>query len=103
MAKKGLHVSIKEQIELVELAEELDFDEAWFGEHHFNGFSNADELRELMFENVAAIDALVNQGLPLYQSKYISFENLNLQPKKLQEKIPFYIATFLLCCRYKNG
>ena len=159
----GLHVSIKEQVALVELAEVLGFDEAWFGEHHFNGFSvipdpslmiayaaaktknirlgtagflapfyepirlaesinvldnlcdgrfdagfakggfaadskhflkNADELRELMFESVEAIDAMINQYKSLYQSKYISFENLNLQPKKLQEKIPFYIATF---------
>ena len=161
--EKSVHVSMKEQIELVELAEELGFDEAWFGEHHFNGFSvipdpslilsyaaaktknirlgtagflapfydpirlaesinvldnlsdgridagfakggfaadnkhflkNADELRELMFGNVAAIDALINQHKSLYQSKYISFENINLQPKKIQEKIPFYIATF---------
>lgn len=31
--------SIMEQLRLVELADELGFDEAWFGEHHFNGFS----------------------------------------------------------------
>ena len=161
--EKSVHVSIKEQVALVELAEELGFDEVWFGEHHFNGFSvvpdpslmiayaaaktkkirfgtagflapfydpirlaesinvldnlcdgrldagfakggfaadskhflkNADELRELMFESVAAIDTLVNQEQSLYQNKYISFENVNLQPKKVQEKIPFYIATF---------
>ncbi|MBN2721583.1 MAG: LLM class flavin-dependent oxidoreductase [Campylobacterales bacterium] len=31
--------SIMEQLRLVELADKLGFDEAWFGEHHFNGFS----------------------------------------------------------------
>jgi len=31
--------SILEQLRLVELADELGFDEAWFGEHHFNAFS----------------------------------------------------------------
>ena len=31
--------SIMEQLRLVELADQLGFDEAWFGEHHFNGFS----------------------------------------------------------------
>ena len=159
----SVHVSIKNQIALVELAEELGFDEAWFGEHHFNGFSvipdpslmiayaaaktskirlgtagflapfyepirlsesisvldnlsdgridagfakggfasdskhflkNADELRELMFESVEAIEVLINQRLSLYQKKYISFKDVTLYPKPLQEKIPFYIATF---------
>ena len=28
-----------EQLRLVEMADQLGFDEAWFGEHHFNGFS----------------------------------------------------------------
>lgn len=31
--------SIMEQLHLVELADQLGFDEAWFGEHHFNSFS----------------------------------------------------------------
>lgn len=31
--------SIMEQLQLVTLADKLGFDEAWFGEHHFNGFS----------------------------------------------------------------
>lgn len=34
-----VHESIMEQLRLVELADELGFDEAWFGEHHFNTFS----------------------------------------------------------------
>lgn len=34
-----VHESIMEQLRLVELADQLGFDEAWFGEHHFNGFS----------------------------------------------------------------
>jgi len=33
------HESIMEQLRLVMLADKLGFDEAWFGEHHFNGFS----------------------------------------------------------------
>lgn len=35
----NMHESIMEQLRLVELADELGFDEAWFGEHHFNAFS----------------------------------------------------------------
>ncbi|WP_345972737.1 LLM class flavin-dependent oxidoreductase [Sulfurimonas diazotrophicus] len=31
--------SLHEQLRLVEAAERLGFDEAWFGEHHFNAFS----------------------------------------------------------------
>lgn len=31
--------SIMNQLRLVELADKLGFDEVWFGEHHFNGFS----------------------------------------------------------------
>ncbi|UFS62586.1 LLM class flavin-dependent oxidoreductase [Sulfurimonas sp. HSL-3221] len=31
--------SLHEQLRLVEAAERLGFDEAWFGEHHFNNFS----------------------------------------------------------------
>lgn len=34
-----VHEAIMEQLRLVELADELGFDEAWFGEHHFNRFS----------------------------------------------------------------
>jgi alkanesulfonate monooxygenase SsuD/methylene tetrahydromethanopterin reductase-like flavin-dependent oxidoreductase (luciferase family) len=35
----NIQESIMEQLRLVELADELGFDEAWFGEHHFNAFS----------------------------------------------------------------
>lgn len=31
--------AIKEQLELIRYADELGFDEAWIGEHHFNDFS----------------------------------------------------------------
>jgi alkanesulfonate monooxygenase SsuD/methylene tetrahydromethanopterin reductase-like flavin-dependent oxidoreductase (luciferase family) len=31
--------SLRDQLRLVEAADRLGFDEAWFGEHHFNGFS----------------------------------------------------------------
>jgi alkanesulfonate monooxygenase SsuD/methylene tetrahydromethanopterin reductase-like flavin-dependent oxidoreductase (luciferase family) len=35
----GLAKAINDQLRLVELADEMGFDEAWFGEHHFNDFS----------------------------------------------------------------
>lgn len=35
----NVHKSITDQLKLVEFADQLGFDEAWFGEHHFNGFS----------------------------------------------------------------
>lgn len=31
--------AIKDQLRLIELADELNFDEVWLGEHHFNSFS----------------------------------------------------------------
>ncbi len=37
--KESAHESMIDQLRLVELADELGFDEAWFGEHHFNNFS----------------------------------------------------------------
>ena len=48
----SVHGSIKEQIALVELAEELGFDEAWFGEHHFNGFSVIKDLIDKAMLNI---------------------------------------------------
>lgn len=35
----SVHESMTDQLRMVELADELGFDEAWFGEHHFNSFS----------------------------------------------------------------
>ncbi|HOI82899.1 MAG TPA: LLM class flavin-dependent oxidoreductase [Campylobacterales bacterium] len=35
----GADKAIKEQLELIRYADELGFDEAWIGEHHFNDFS----------------------------------------------------------------
>jgi alkanesulfonate monooxygenase SsuD/methylene tetrahydromethanopterin reductase-like flavin-dependent oxidoreductase (luciferase family) len=35
----SVQTSLENQLRLVEYADELGFDEAWFGEHHFNGFS----------------------------------------------------------------
>lgn len=156
--------SIFEQLQLVELADELGFDEVWFGEHHFNRFSvipdpaamigyaagrtgcirlgtagfltpfyhpvrlaetistldhlsngrfnagfakggfapdtkhfsrDPDELRTLMFETVEVINKLVHDTSPTsYEGKYMTFENVTIQPKPLQNKIPFYVATF---------
>ncbi|MBU0632201.1 LLM class flavin-dependent oxidoreductase [bacterium] len=159
----SVNEAIFEQIRQVVYAEQLGFDEVWFGEHHFNGFSvipdpsllmayaaaktdriklgtagflapfynpirlsesinvlehlsvgrinagfakggfaadskhflkSSDELRDMMFESVEAVDALVNQNLSLYHGKYIDFDGVDLHPKPLREKIPFYIATF---------
>ncbi len=155
--------SIIEQLRLVVYAEQLGFDEVWFGEHHFNGFSvipdpslmmayaaaktdriklgtagflaplyepiklaesisvldnlssgrinagfakggfasdskhflkDADDLREMMFESVDAVDTLLNRRELSYSGRFTSFDNLNIHPKPLQEKIPFYVATF---------
>lgn len=146
--------SIMEQLRLVELADQLGFDEAWFGEHHFNSFSvipdpvsmiaysaaktrsirlgaagfltpfyhpvrlaesiatldnlsagrlnggfakggfapdtkhfgrDPNELRTLMFETVEVIDALLHDK---------THTSVKIQPKPLQKKVPFYIATF---------
>lgn len=160
----SIQESIMEQLRLVELADQLGFDEAWFGEHHFNGFSvipdpaamiaysaartgcirlgtagfltpfyhpvrlaetiavldnlsdgrinagfakggfapdtrhfsrNPEELRTLMFETVEVIDALLHNPLPTsYEGKYMTFDNVQTQPKPLQKRIPFFIATF---------
>lgn len=155
--------SIMEQLRLVELADELGFDEAWFGEHHFNGFSvipdpalmigfatartksirlgtagflapfyhpvrlaesisvldnisdgrinagfakggfapdtkhfsrDPDNLRNAMFEITEAVDELLHTNNPMYSGAFASFNNINLQPKPLQKRIPFFVATF---------
>jgi alkanesulfonate monooxygenase SsuD/methylene tetrahydromethanopterin reductase-like flavin-dependent oxidoreductase (luciferase family) len=152
-----------EQLRLVELADQLGFDEAWFGEHHFNGFSvipdpcamiafaaartgcirlgtagflapfyhpvrlaesiavldnlsggrinagfakggfapdtkhfsrDPDNLRNAMFEITEAVDELLHVQNPSYSGAFASFENANLQPKPLQKRIPFFVATF---------
>lgn len=36
---QDVHQSITDQVDLVEYADTLGFDEAWFAEHHFNNFS----------------------------------------------------------------
>ncbi|MDD2830245.1 MAG: LLM class flavin-dependent oxidoreductase [Sulfuricurvum sp.] len=155
--------SIMEQLRLVELADELGFDEAWFGEHHFNGFSvipdpalmigyaaartgcirlgtagflapfyhpvrlaesisvldnisdgrinagfakggfapdnkhfsrDPDNLRNAMFEITEAVDELLHTKSSSYNGAFASFENVNLQPKPFQKRIPFFVATF---------
>jgi alkanesulfonate monooxygenase SsuD/methylene tetrahydromethanopterin reductase-like flavin-dependent oxidoreductase (luciferase family) len=153
--QEGIH----EQMELVRYAEELEFDEVWFAEHHFNAFSvipdpsvmlsfasavtksirlgtagflapfyepirlaesismldnlsngridagfakggfvldnkhfnkNADDLREVMFENIETIDSLLNTQ----ESGSLLGKDVNLYPRTLQSKIPFFVATF---------
>ena len=155
--------SILEQLRLVTLADKLGFDEAWFGEHHFNGFSvipdpsvmmayaavktdsirlgtagflapfyhpvrlaesismldnlsngrinagfakggfapdtkhfnrNPDNLRNAMFETAQAVDELLNSQMASYDSEFVSFKDVVLQPKPLQKRIPFFVATF---------
>lgn len=153
-----------EQLRLVELADQLGFDEAWFGEHHFNGFSvipdpcamiayaaartgcirlgtagfltpfyhpvrlaeniavldnlsdgrfnagfakggfapdtrhfsrDPEELRTLMFETAEVIDELLHNPLPAsYEGKYMAFNDVQIQPKPLQKRVPFFVATF---------
>lgn len=155
--------SIMEQLRLVELADQLGFDEAWFGEHHFNAFSvipdpalmigyavartgcirlgtagflapfyhpvrlaesiavldilsngrinagfakggfapdtkhfsrDPNNLRNAMFEITEAVDDLLHTNTTSYNGAYASFENVTLQPKAIQKKIPFFVATF---------
>jgi alkanesulfonate monooxygenase SsuD/methylene tetrahydromethanopterin reductase-like flavin-dependent oxidoreductase (luciferase family) len=159
----SVHESIMEQLRLVELADQLGFDEAWFGEHHFNAFSvipdpcamiafaaartgcirlgtagflapfyhpvrlaesiavldnltggrinagfakggfapdtkhfsrDPDNLRNAMFETTEAVDALLHTQNSSYNGAFVSFENATLQPKSLQKRIPFFVATF---------
>jgi len=158
-----VHESIMDQLRLVELADELGFDEAWFGEHHFNGFSvipdpsammayasaktesirlgtagflapfyhpvrlaesisvldnfsngrinagfakggfapdtkhfnrDPESLRNAMFEITEAVDKLLHSKNPSFAGTYASFKNTKLHPKPLQERIPFFVATF---------
>ena len=42
------HQSILDQVELVEYADKLGYEEAWFAEHHFNGFSIIPDPAALM-------------------------------------------------------
>jgi len=155
--------SILEQLQLVTLADKLGFDEAWFGEHHFNGFSvipdpsvmmayaavktdsirlgtagflapfyhpvrlaesismldnlsngrinagfakggsapdtkhfnrDPDNLRNAMFETAQAVDELLYSQMASYDSEFVSFKDVVLQPKPLQKRIPFFVATF---------
>jgi len=155
--------SIMEQLRLVELADELGFDEAWFGEHHFNAFSvipdpalmigyaagrtgcirlgsagflapfyhpvrlaesiavldnlsngrinagfakggfapdtryflqNKEDLREVMYESVEAIDALLHNKDTHYSGDFVQTKNIPIAPHPIQNRIPFFIATF---------
>lgn len=159
----NVHESIMHQLELVQLADELGFDEAWFGEHHFNAFSvipdpavmigyasartgcirlgsagflapfyhpvrlaesiavldnlsngrinagfakggfapdtryflrNKEDLREVMYESVEAIDALLHANTTEYNGDFIQTQNIPIAPHPIQKRIPFFIATF---------
>lgn len=159
----NMHESIMQQLELVELADELGFDEAWFGEHHFNAFSvipdpaamigyaagrtgcirlgtagflapfyhpvrlaesiavldnlsngrlnagfakggfapdtryffqNKEELREIMYESVEAIDSLLHNNDTKYSGAFVQTQNIPIEPHPIQKRIPFFIATF---------
>jgi alkanesulfonate monooxygenase SsuD/methylene tetrahydromethanopterin reductase-like flavin-dependent oxidoreductase (luciferase family) len=155
--------SIADQLRLVELADELGFDEAWFGEHHFNGFSvipdpavmiayaaartkqirlgtagflapfyhpvrlaesiavldqisggrinagfakggfapdnkhfnrDPDDLRQAMFETVEAVDDLLHADNISAKGEFVSFGQVTIKPKPLQQHLPIFVATF---------
>jgi alkanesulfonate monooxygenase SsuD/methylene tetrahydromethanopterin reductase-like flavin-dependent oxidoreductase (luciferase family) len=155
--------SIMDQLRLVELADKLGFDEAWFGEHHFNGFSvipdpasmiayaiaktnnirlgtagflapfyhpvrlaesisildnlsngrinagfakggfapdnkhfkrDPDNLRNAMFEITEAVEKLLHFPNPSFDGVFASFKDVALYPKPIQNRIPFFVATF---------
>ncbi len=158
-----LSQSLIEQLELVELVDELGFESAWFGEHHFNSFSvipdpvsmiayaaartqnirlgaagflspfyhpvrlaesiavldnlsggridagfakggfapdtrhfvkNKEDLRDVMFESVEAIERLLHVAKASYEGRFVQVNECQLTPRALQEKVPFYVATF---------
>jgi alkanesulfonate monooxygenase SsuD/methylene tetrahydromethanopterin reductase-like flavin-dependent oxidoreductase (luciferase family) len=155
--------NFEDQIALVRYVEQLGFDEAWFGEHHFNGFSilpdpaamiaytaavtdkirlgtagflapfynpvrlaesicmldrlsngridagfakggfvadnkhfekNEEDLREMLFEHTEAVDELVHKERVTWNGNHFTCNDVLVQPKSLQSRIPFYIATF---------
>lgn len=154
--------AIKEQLDLVLLADELGFESVWFGEHHFNAFSvvpdplsmlayiaakttrirlgaagylapfyhsvrlaeslatldhlsggrvdagfakggfapdtkhllkSEADLRALMIETIDALELLLYQEAT-YKGEFIKLDGVSIEPKSLQEEIPFFIATF---------
>jgi alkanesulfonate monooxygenase SsuD/methylene tetrahydromethanopterin reductase-like flavin-dependent oxidoreductase (luciferase family) len=155
--------SLHEQLELVALADELGFESAWFGEHHFNGFSvipdplsmiayaaartlnirlgaagflapfyhpvrlaesiavldqlsggridagfakggfapdtrhfvkNKEDLRDVMFESVETVERLLHVKHANCEGRFVNVNACSLTPEPLQEKVPFYLATF---------
>ncbi len=160
---EDLTQSLLEQLELVELADMLGFESAWFGEHHFNNFSvipdpaamlayaaartknirlgtagflapfyqpvrlaesiavldhlsrgridagfakggfapdtrhfvqNKEDLRDVMFESIEAIERILHVRQASYEGRFVHLENCTITPKPLQERVPFYLATF---------
>ncbi len=155
--------SLLEQLELVTLADELGFESAWFGEHHFNSFSvipdpvsmmafaaartqnirlgaagflspfyhpvrlaesiavldnlsggridagfakggfapdtrhfvkNKEDLRDVMFESVEAIERLLHVSPSEYSGRFVKVDACRMTPAPLQKEVPFYLATF---------
>lgn len=155
--------SLHDQLRLVEAADRLGFDEAWFGEHHFNAFSvlpdpsvmlayaaartrrirlgtagflapfhhpvrlaesiavldnlsggridagfakggfapdtrhflrRKEELRDVMFETVEAVDLLLHRRGVDYDGTHVCIRSSSVTPRPLQKTVPFYVATF---------
>jgi alkanesulfonate monooxygenase SsuD/methylene tetrahydromethanopterin reductase-like flavin-dependent oxidoreductase (luciferase family) len=155
--------ALEHQVALVELADTLGFEEAWFGEHHFNRFSvipdpvamlayaaartrtirlgtagflapfyhpvrlaesialldqlsggridvgfakggfapdsrhlldSPADQRNLMFESVDLVRQLLETAPVSHDGTYHRLEAITLAPRPLQERLPFYIATF---------
>lgn len=156
--------AINSQLNLVEYAERLGFDEAWFAEHHFNDFSvcpspslllasaasrtknirlgtagylapfydairlseevatldilsngrlnlgfakgafapdckhfntSTENLRPKLLESAKAVDMLLNSHDAVsFNGKFVKFNDVDIEPKRVQDKIPTFIATF---------
>jgi len=54
-----------------------------------------EQLRPLMFESVSVIEKLLHVKEPLdFDGDFFHFSNVDIEPKLLSQKLPFYIATF---------
>lgn len=61
--------AIEEQLDLVEYADTIGFDEAWFGEHHFNDFSVCPSP-SLLLANISARTKNIRLGVAGYLAPF---------------------------------
>lgn len=162
--EKNSFEAINSQLSVVQYADKIGLDEAWFAEHHFNDFAvcpnpsllianaaartkniklgtagylapfhdvirlneeiatldilscgrfilglakgafapdckhfntSTKNLRPKLIESAQALDLLLNSSSAVsFNGKFISFEEVDVEPKKMQNKIPMYIATY---------